>query len=229
MTRIDIDPLSVHRNLRAMRTIISVILIAAVLAGSAFAQEPTPLITTGVSSYSLLPGDVIVINVWGQEAFSGNFQIDEDGRILYPILGEIDTRNVTVAELRDTIRTGLETLFNNPFLTVTPQFRISVLGHVLTPGLYTIDPTLTAIDVVAMAGGPSRNGDLNDIRIRRRGETSSVAYGDEGMRGRTLHEVGVRSGDQIYVQRRWFTRDDLMLVLQIAQVALTIAIFISTT
>jgi polysaccharide export outer membrane protein len=172
---------------------------------------------------------VIVINVWGQEAFSGNFQIDEDGRILYPILGEIDTRNVTVAELRDTIRTGLETLFNNPFLTVTPQFRISVLGHVLTPGLYTIDPTLTAIDVVAMAGGPSRNGDLNDIRIRRRGETSSVAYGDEGMRGRTLHEVGVRSGDQIYVQRRWFTRDDLMLVLQIAQVALTIAIFISTT
>ena len=80
-----------------------------------------------------------------------------------------------------------------------------------------------------MAGGPSRNGDLNDIRIRRRGETSSVAYGDEGMRGRTLHEVGVRSGDQIYVQRRWFTRDDLMLVLQIAQVALTVAIFISTT
>ena len=196
-----------------MRRLKSVVLIATILAGSAFAQEPTPLITTGVSLYSLLPGDVIRINVWGQEAFSGQFHIDETGRILYPILGEIDTRNLTVGQLRDTIRTGLETLFNNPFLTVTPQFRISVLGHVATPGLYTIDPTLTAIDVVAMAGGPSRNGNLNDIRIRRRGETSSISYGDDGMRGRTLHEAGVRSGDQIYVQRRSFTRDDLMLLL----------------
>jgi protein involved in polysaccharide export with SLBB domain len=212
-----------------MRTLKSAVLIAVFLAGSALAQEPTPLITTGVASYSLLPGDVILVNVWGQESFSGQFHIDETGRILYPILGEIDTSNLTIGQLRDTIRTGLETLFNNPFLTVTPQFRISVLGHVSAPGLYTIDPTLTAIDVVAMAGGPSRNGDLNDIRIRRRGETASVSYGDDGLRGRTLHEVGVRSGDQIYVQRRWFTRDDLMLVLQIAQVALTIAIFISTT
>jgi polysaccharide export outer membrane protein len=212
-----------------MRTIKSAVLIAVVLVGSAFAQEPARLVTTGVSLYSLLPGDVIQINVWGQEAFSGQFHIDENGLILYPILGEIDTRNLTVGQLRDTIRTGLETLFNNPFLTVTPHFRISVLGHVSSPGLYTIDPTLTAIDVVAMAGGPSRNGDLNDIRIRRRGETSSVSYGNDGLRGKTLHEVGVRSGDQIYVQRRWFTRDDLMLLLQIAQVALTVAIFISTT
>ena len=211
-----------------MRTLKSAVLIAVVFAGSAFAQEPATLVTTGVSSYTLQPGDVLRINVWGQESFSGQFQIDENWRILYPILGEIETRNLTVAQLRDTLRTGLERLFNNPFLTVTPQFRISVLGHVMAPGLYTIDPTLTAIDVVAMAGGPSRNGNLNDIRIRRRGETSSVAYGDEGMRGRTLHEVGVMSGDQIYVQRRWFTRDDLMLVLQIAQVALTVAIFIAT-
>ena len=199
------------------------------MAGSAFAQEPETLVTTGVSSYTLQPGDVIRINVWGQEAFSGQFQIDEDWRILYPILGVIETRNLTVAQLRDTIRTGLETLFNNPFLTVTPQFRISVLGHVNAPGLYTIDPTLTAIDVVAMAGGPSRNGNLDDIRIQRRGETSSVSYADVGMRGRTLQEVGVRSGDQIYVQRRRFTRDDLSLLLQIAQLGLTIAIFVATT
>ncbi len=211
-----------------MRTIKNTVLIAVVLAGSAAAQEPTNLITTGISSYSLQPGDVLLINVWGQEEFSGQFQIDETGQILYPILGDIDTRNLTVSALRDTLRTGLGSLFNNPFVTVTPQFRISVLGHVTSPGLYTFDPTMTAIDVVAMAGGPSRNGNLNDIRIRRRGETSSVAYSDEGTRGRTLQEVGVRSGDQIYVQRRSFTRDDLTLLLQFAQIALTIAIFIAT-
>lgn len=217
-----------HRNLRVMRTIQSVILLAAFLVASAFAQEPTQLFTTGISAYSLQPGDVLRINVWGQEAFSGQFQIDENGRFLYPILGEIDTRELTVAELRDTLRVGLETLFNSPFLTVTPQFRISVLGHVSAPGLYTFDPTMTAIDVVAMAGGPSRNGNLNDIRIRRRGETATISYGEGGTRGMTLQEIGVRSGDQIYVQRRGFTRDDLTLLLQMAQIGLTIAIFIAT-
>lgn len=211
-----------------MRTIHSAVLIVAVLSGSVSAQEPAAIVTTGVSSYTLRPGDVLQINVWGQEAFSGQFQIDENWRILYPVLGEIDTRNLTVAELRDNLRSGLETLFNNPFLTVTPRFRISVLGHVTSPGLYTIDPTLTAIDVVAMAGGPSRNGNLNDIRILRRNETSSVSYTDEVTRGRTLHEAGVRSGDQIYVPRRAFTRDDLSLLLQFAQIGLTIAIFVAT-
>ena len=134
-----------------MRTQISVALIAAIVAGSAFAQEPTSLVTTSVSDYSLRPGDVLVINVWGQEAFSGQFQIDENERFLYPVLGEISTSDLNIAQVRDTLIAGLETLFNNPFVTVSPRFRVSVLGHVSLPGLYTIDPTLTAIDVVAMA------------------------------------------------------------------------------
>ncbi len=205
-----------------------VVLMAVILATSAFAQEPATLVTTSVSSYSLRPGDVLMISVWGQESFSGQFQIDENERFLYPILGEISTRNLTVSQVRDTLTAGLETLFNNPFVTVSPRFRISVLGHVLQPGLYTIDPTLTAIDVVAMAGGPSVNGNLNDIRLRRMGETESIDYESAETRGRTLREIGVRSGDQVYVPRRAFTRQDLSLVLQIAQLALTLALLINT-
>jgi polysaccharide export outer membrane protein len=171
---------------------------------------------------------VLQINVWGQETFSGLFQIDEAGSFLYPVLGEIDTRNLTVGQLRDTVKTGLETLFNQPFVTVTPRFRISVLGHVMRPGLYTVDPTLTAIDVVAMAGGTSQEGNINDIRLLRPDETERINYDELRTHGLTLSEVGVRSGDQIYVPRRAFTRQDLSLLLQFAQLALTIAIFIAT-
>ncbi len=211
-----------------MRTTKNALLFALIAAGTAFAQEPETLVTTSVASYSLRPGDVLQIGVWGQEEFSGQFQIDENGHFLYPVLGEIDTRDLTVAQLRDTLRTGLETLFSSPFVTVTPRFRISVLGHVVSPGLYTIDPTLTAIDVVAMAGGPSPGGNLNDIRIMRRDGTASINYGDMTARGRTLREVGVRSGDQIFVPRRMFTRQDLSLLLQFAQLSLTLALFATT-
>lgn len=225
---LDVDPSQSDCNLWVMRTTKNALLFALIAAGSALAQEPETLVTTSVASYSLRPGDVLQIGVWGQEEFSGQFQIDENGRFLYPVLGEIDTRDLTVAQLRDTLRTGLETLFSSPFVTVTPRFRISVLGHVMSPGLYTIDPTLTAVDVVAMAGGPSAGGNLNDIRIMRRDGTESINYGDTTARGRTLREVGVRSGDQIFVPRRMFTRQDLSLLLQLAQLSLTLALFATT-
>lgn len=211
-----------------MRTLRIVVFLAAILAGSAFAQEPTGLITTSVSSYTLRPGDVLQINVWGQDAFSGQFQVDEEEKFLYPVLGEMSTRNLSVSQVRDSLIAGLETLFNNPFVTVSPRFRVSVLGHVMRPGLYTIDPTLTAIDVVAMAGGPSVNGNLNDIRLRRIEATESIDYEAAETRGRTLQEIGVRSGDQVYVPRGKFTRQDLGLLLQIAQLALTLALLINT-
>jgi polysaccharide export outer membrane protein len=211
-----------------MRTATNVALFAAVLVGSALAQEQAALVTTNISSYTLRPGDVLQIRVWGQDEFSGQFQIDETGHFLYPVLGQIDTQSLSIGQLRDSLRAGLETIFNRPFVTVTPRFRISVLGHVQTPGLYTVDPTLTAIDVVALAGGPTSNGNLNDIRLLRPAETERIDYNELGPRGLTLSEVGVRSGDQIYVPRRAFTRQDLTLVLQIAQIALTLALLIST-
>jgi len=207
------------------------LLVTALCIGTAAAaqgQGQGPVVTAGISEYSLRPGDVLQITVWGQEAFSGRFQIDETGKFLYPVIGEIDTRNLTVSQLRDTVRTGLETLFNAPFLTITPLFRIAVLGKVMQPGLYTVDPTLTAIDVVALAGGPAPGGNMNRIRVLRQGQEASLSFEEEGIRGRTLQEVGVRSGDQVYVPRKAFTRDDLILLLQFAQVALTIAIFINT-
>ena len=223
-----VDQWAVGYNLWAMRTLNGLVFATVLLAGGAYAQEQRPIITTGISSYTLRPGDVLRINVWGQEDFSGQFQIDEEGRILYPVLGEIDTRNLTIGQLRDTVRAGLETLFTSPFLTITPLFRISVLGYVTSPGLYTVDPTLTPIDVVALAGGPSRGGNLNDIRVLRSGGTASLSFEQESIRGRTLQEVGVRSGDQVFVPRSTFTREDAVLLLQIAQVALTIAIFVNT-
>ncbi len=204
-----------------------VVFIAVLLASTAIAQEPSALVTTSVSSYTLRPGDVLLINVWGQESFSGQFQIDENEQFLYPVLGEMSTRNLTVSQIRDTLTAGLETLFNNPFVTVSPRFRVSVLGYVQNPGLYTIDPTLTAIDVVAMAGGPAANGNLKDIRLRRMEATESIDYEEAGTRGRTLREIGIRSGDQIFVPRRAFTRQDLTLLLQFAQLALTVVLLIN--
>jgi protein involved in polysaccharide export with SLBB domain len=113
-------------------------------------------------------------------------------------------------------------------VTITPLFRVAVLGHVRSPGLYTVDPTLSVLDLVALAGGPTPAANTDKITVYRSGAASYVNYEDEALRGRTLAEVGVRSGDEVMVPRKWFAREDWFLVLQLMTLALTTATFVVT-
>ncbi|HEX9728346.1 MAG TPA: polysaccharide biosynthesis/export family protein [Gemmatimonadales bacterium] len=212
-----------------LRTTPHLLLLAALITSiPAVAQQPEGVVTTGTVSYRLRPGDVLMIRVWGREEFSGQFQVDENWTIQYPVLGEFTVRDLTVGDVRDQVRQGLETLFRSPFVTVTPLFRMAVLGHVRNPGLYTVDPTLSVIDVVALAGGPASGGNMSRIRLLRGGSETEIDFAQASLRGRTLAEVGVRSGDEIIVPRKWFTREDVLLLLGFTQVLLSIAIFFNT-
>ena len=210
-----------------MRTLLAVLFAAGALAAPMLAQEGAVITQVG-GRYSLAPGDLVRINVWGREEYSGQFQVDEEGQIHYPVLGTIQTNGLTVRELRDTLRTGLERLFTNPFVTVTPLFRVAVLGHVRSPGLYTVDPTLSVLDVVALAGGPASAANMDRITVYRGGAATVMSLEDVIMHGETLQNMGVRSGDEIMVPRKWFAREDWVIVLQVMTLALTTATFIVT-
>jgi len=161
--------------------------------------------------------------VWNHTEFSGQFTVDETARLQFPILGDIEVRNQTVAELREKVRSGLETIFKQPFVTIEPLFRMAVLGQVNNPGLYTVNPTLNVLEVVAMAGGPTQGGNLNKIHLLRGGQAINLSL-SKG----SLQDIGVHSGDQILVPRRTFSRDDVSLILGVVQVALSIAILVTT-
>jgi polysaccharide export outer membrane protein len=196
----------------------------ALSAGPLLAQQGAPALSAPSSSYTLRPGDVLRVDVWGQQQFSGLFLVDETGHLQYPVIGELEVRNLTVAEVREKVRAGLEQIFKNPFVTVAPLFRMAVLGEVRSPGLYTVDPTLSVLDVVAMAGGPSSAGNMNKIRLLRAGQEQQLSFSQ----GRSLQDMGVRSGDQIVVSRKSFAREDVAFVLGVVQVALSVAILITT-
>jgi protein involved in polysaccharide export with SLBB domain len=61
------------------------ILLAAVLAGPAAAQEEGLVVIQAASGYALAPGDLVRIHVWGREEYSGQFQVDEEGKLHYPM------------------------------------------------------------------------------------------------------------------------------------------------
>ncbi|UCF41189.1 MAG: polysaccharide export protein [Gemmatimonadota bacterium] len=209
-----------------MRTLLALLFAAGALAAPMLAQEGTVITQVG-GQYSLAPGDLVRINVWGRDEYSGQFQVDEEGQLHYPVLGTIQTQGITVADLRDTLRIGLERLFTNPFVTVTPLFRVAVLGQIRNPGLYTVDPTLSVLDVVALAGGPASAANMDKLTVYRGGAATVMTLQDAVM-GQTLQNMGVRSGDEIMIPRKFFAREDWVIVLQLMTLALTTATFIVT-
>lgn len=200
------------------------LLCAALAACGGSTPPPFPLApTTGPDTASTLvlqPGDIVKVQVYSRDEATGEFPVDENYNLLLPLIGEINVRGVTVAELRSRIRTQYGQLFQQSFVSVVPLFRVAVLGEVVRPGLFSADPTMTVFDLLALAGGVMPTGRNGDLRLIREGRTFSLRLDAASLASATLRELGVRSGDQMIVPRKRFTTDVYVLLLSVVNTVL---------
>ena len=169
---------------------------------------------------TLRPGDVIKVLVFGHDELSGDFTVDENANLLLPIVGEFSVRDMSVTDLRARIRREFGQLYTQSFVSVVPMFRVSVLGEVAHPGLYSVDPTLNIYEVLATAGGTTRYAAEGRMRLIRNGQQVAAPVSAAALARATLREIGVRSGDQIIVPRRSITYETWLLGLQVLNLVL---------
>jgi polysaccharide export outer membrane protein len=176
-------------------------------------------VDTVTSPLAIRPGDVVKVQVWGHDELSGEFPVDENDNLLFPLVGSINVRDVTVSQLRERLNTELSQLFQRPFFTLTPLFRVAVLGEVWKPGLYSVDPTLTVFDLLALAGGATRQAN-DKLQLIRSGRAVRVPLDPQSIARSTLRELGVHSGDQLVMGRATFTKEDWGLLLAVVNTIL---------
>ena len=199
------------------------LLLVSTLAITACGGPPPPAATSPAADstpLTLRPGDVVKIQVFGHDELSGEFPIDENDSLLLPIIGEIFVRDMPVPDLRRRVRTEFSRLFTQSFVSVTPLFRVAVIGEVMRPGLYSVDPTMTIYDVIATAGGPSPESKRQNIKFIRAGRQVPVPLEPDYLARATLRELGVRSGDQVVVPRRRLSSQDWWVLLTAINTAL---------
>jgi len=198
----------------------------AAIAAAACGGNPPPLVISpaaaqdSAEALTLRPGDVVKVQVFSHDELSGEFPIDENYNLLLPIVGEFSVRDMTVAELRARIRREFGQLYTQSFVSVVPMFRVAVLGEVMHPGLYSVDPTMTIYEVLALAGGATRNGRDRDMRLIRDGRQLAAPVEASVLARATLREIGVRSGDQLIVPRKRVTYETWLVALQLLNVIL---------
>lgn len=123
--------------------------------------------------YRLGVGDRLKISVFGEEALSGEFQIDGTGSVSLPLVGELELGGTTVREAERRVEGALANGYLvNPRVSVevTNYRPFYILGEVRSPGSYPYRNGMTVINAVAVAGGFTYRARRGRALIQRDGE-----------------------------------------------------------
>jgi len=160
-----------------------------------------------VDNYLLGPEDAIEISVWKEPELTKQLIIRPDGKISYPLIGEIQAAGRTVKELREEISKRLEKFVTDAQVTVlllkAQHYKIYVVGKVQKPGEFVAGRPVTVMQALAMAGGLTPFASPGRIVILRKSgdkeQTLPFNY-KEVSRGRNLEQNRVLlPGDVVVV------------------------------
>lgn len=206
--------------MRALTRTISAIVLCCVL--RTFAE---------VEEYVLQPGDVISIQVVEHPEFSGRHKIRPDGRINYPVIGEVDVANLTCAQLVKIMQGKLSSYVNNPVVSIAIEAyyanKIFVIGDVRRSGEYEIYEPIDVIKALAMCGG-LKNQKTKLLKIIRADGTLVDVSTKELWAPGAKQQYVLYPGDTIYVPESFQIPWPLIAaILGIANIALVIVLNIN--
>jgi polysaccharide biosynthesis/export protein len=172
------------------------------------------LLCNSGSSQTLNPGDglkLIFYNI--SDSLSGQYYIQENGNVTLPYLGLIKASGRNIDSVKQEIYSKYSILYRNPELTILPIFRVNIFGEVNKPGYYYVSQTDKLGDLIAMAGGTTSEANLGGITLTRNGKELDID-GDKIIEsGNKQDDVGLQSGDQIYVPKKWFSGPTQAIVI----------------
>ena len=88
------------------------VIMALAWATNVMAQDP---------NYTVKPGDVLSISVWKEPDLQKETLVRPDGSFSFPLVGEVDAKGKTVADLNRTLSQRLTKFISDPVVTVSIQ------------------------------------------------------------------------------------------------------------
>ena len=198
-------------------------LLTATLALAACESDPTPIVADSVpagsqslqlapdgrvrpragrdAEYRLGANDRLRITVFGQPTLTGEYTLDGNGTLAFPLIGEVRASGMTTNELQRAIATKLEPDYLvNPSISAEVLSRrpFYVIGEVQKPGNYPYVTDMTALNAVAIAGGFTYRAKTTQFYLKRLDQDGKM------VRIVARPDTLVRPGDTLEVRERYF-------------------------
>lgn len=167
------------------------------------------------ANYKLGPGDQLVLILSGDVEAAHSLPVTREGFVVIPQVGQLHVANLTLGQLEDLLYARLGRVYSGVRrgAGATTHFSVSVarlrtnqvwvIGDVERAGSYMVSSAGTAITALYAAGGPTANGSVRNIEIKRGGKTvATLDLYDVLVRGDASRDARLETGDMIFVPPR---------------------------
>ncbi len=135
--------------------------------------------------YIMTPGDQLQIYVIGHPDISSaranndsSYTVRPDGKMNFPLVGEIDTTGMTVPQFKELLTKKLAEYIINPNITVNVArlgtTRVFVLGEVKKQGMHELAKSHRVLDALGAADGFTPLSAKSRVYLVRHGEQDNV-------------------------------------------------------
>ena len=154
--------------------------------------------------YVLGPGDELKIQFFGSITVNRIVPVNREGKISIPEIGSLEISGLNFQEAKNKITS----VTNASLIGVTTEIslakirsiQIFVLGNAFSPGAYTVSSLSNISNVLFFSGGPSKNGSLRNISVKRGGqEIANLDFYEFLIRGNIKNDIRLQSNDAIVI------------------------------
>jgi polysaccharide export outer membrane protein len=172
----------------------------------ALSLAPIPVHANPVqdSQYVLRYGDTVNLKVVENEKLElRNQPIRPDGRINFPLIGEVQAGGLTLPQLTERVTKAYNKFFVDPHVVINVEtFRplsINVVGLLNRPGTYAIKEPVRLLQAIALAGGYDPRAELGDVLVLRANGASQQIDVRAVLAGNIENNLWIYDGDTIRV------------------------------
>ncbi len=125
------------------------------------------------ADYRIQQGDILSLDFYLNPEFNDkNVKVDPDGKIVLRMVGPVQAAGLTPSQLASSIDKAYINELRNPgavvHLNSMPNRQIYVEGEVAKPGAFPLQPGMTAVEALALAGGVTVDSAPNKTVLIRR-------------------------------------------------------------
>ncbi|HEY9225092.1 MAG TPA: SLBB domain-containing protein [Gemmatimonadaceae bacterium] len=166
-------------------------------------------------NYRFGPGDVLTLVITGDVEKSYRLTIGREGMVSVPDVGLLSIAGMKRDQLEDLLYRRLGAVYSGVKrgASATTRFyvelgqmgvnQVFVNGDVKRPNAYRVSRSATVMTALYMAGGPTVDGSMRRVQVRRNGETvSTLDVYDYAVRGDASADVRLENGDIVFVGPR---------------------------
>lgn len=158
--------------------------------------------------YKILPGDQIIVRVWGSVEIDRVLPVDSQGNIFIPSIGPVYVQGTTNSQLTPKVKSAIKTIYTEGVNVYTQlqgvqPISVYVTGFVNNPGRYSGTPTDSIINYLNQANGiQPKSGSYRHIHVVRKGKQVAALDVYAFLINGAVPNIQLQDGDTIVVQQR---------------------------